>query len=245
LAIKNQVTLNTVVQTVWGILLGKYVGRSDVVFGAVVSGRPSEIEGVETMVGLFINTIPVRIQYEDKMNFAELVRRIQQEAVDSTLHHYYPLAEIQAALRLKQNLFDHIVAFENFPIEDQIDGMTDSGRSKSEARPLKSSNVEIFAQSNYDLEVTVIDGKRLTVDLNFNADSYEPRSIEKISGQFNDLLLQVSKKPTIHVHELTLVSEEEKRQLLQKIREKKGKLLLDNIEINQQQDHVLTADFDY
>jgi hypothetical protein len=65
LAARNQVTLNTVFQSVWGIILGKYTGKEDVVFGAVVSGRPAEIEGIESMVGLFINTIPVRIRTHD------------------------------------------------------------------------------------------------------------------------------------------------------------------------------------
>ena len=61
--------INILTRVIWGILLGKYNGKEDVVFGAVVSGRPSELEGVESMVGLFINTIPVRIRFEEKMKF--------------------------------------------------------------------------------------------------------------------------------------------------------------------------------
>ncbi|UCH95917.1 MAG: amino acid adenylation domain-containing protein, partial [Candidatus Aminicenantes bacterium] len=87
LAAGNHVTLNTVAQTLWGILLGKYNGKEDVVFGAVVSGRPSELEGVESMVGLFINTIPVRICFEEKMKFYRLLQKVQEEALASEPYH--------------------------------------------------------------------------------------------------------------------------------------------------------------
>ncbi|MCP5051042.1 MAG: non-ribosomal peptide synthetase, partial [bacterium] len=92
LAGRNRVTLNTVCQVAWGILLGTYTGKEDVLYGAVVSGRPSQIEGVETMVGLFINTIPVRIRFEARTPIGELLQTVHEDAVNSETYHHYPLA---------------------------------------------------------------------------------------------------------------------------------------------------------
>ncbi|NFC41929.1 hypothetical protein EXN11_20220, partial [Clostridium botulinum] len=73
----ERVTMNTIIQAVWGILLQRYNNIDDVVFGTVVSGRNANIEGIDRMVGLFINTIPVRIKTESGMSFVELIKEIQ------------------------------------------------------------------------------------------------------------------------------------------------------------------------
>ncbi len=88
---RNEVTLNTVFQTIWGILLQKYNNVDDVIFGSVVSGRPSEVKGIEKMVGLFINTIPVRIKNNRKDTFSELLKRVQKQAFSSEKYSYQPL----------------------------------------------------------------------------------------------------------------------------------------------------------
>ncbi|MDP1513505.1 condensation domain-containing protein, partial [Paenibacillus ottowii] len=85
-----QVTINTLIQTVWGVLLQKYNNSSDVVFGSVVSGRPGDIPGVEYMIGLFINTIPVRVQSEQGETFAELMKRTQRQALASNAYDAFP-----------------------------------------------------------------------------------------------------------------------------------------------------------
>ncbi|MBF6303197.1 hypothetical protein IU459_37800, partial [Nocardia amamiensis] len=82
------VTVNTLVQASWGILLGRLTGRGDVVFGATVSGRPAELPGVESMVGLFINTLPVRLRIDDRQSIGELLERLQREQADLLEHHY-------------------------------------------------------------------------------------------------------------------------------------------------------------
>ena len=75
LAKQHRVTMNTVLQTLWGIVLGRYNGMQDVVFGSVVSGRPADIVGVENMIGLFINTIPVRVSWEAEQRLADVLVR--------------------------------------------------------------------------------------------------------------------------------------------------------------------------
>ncbi|MCP5052567.1 MAG: hypothetical protein GY940_35695, partial [bacterium] len=115
LAADSRVTLNTLFQTVWGIVLQKYNNCGDAVFGVIVSGRPAEVDGIETMIGLFINTIPVRIKSRGQQEFLQLLAAVQDEAVISKSYDYVSLAEIQSVSALKVNLIDNIMGFENFP----------------------------------------------------------------------------------------------------------------------------------
>ncbi|HLP47615.1 MAG TPA: condensation domain-containing protein, partial [Candidatus Kapabacteria bacterium] len=167
LATGNNVTLNTVTQALWGILLGKYNDKEDVVFGAVVSGRPSELEGVESMVGLFINTIPVRIRVEEKMKFYQLLQQVQSEALAAESYHFHPLAEIQSISPLKQNLIDHLFIFENYPITEQIQGFG-RGKNKSYKTSLKLANVEVFEQTNYDFNIVLSGVEQLRITFQYN-----------------------------------------------------------------------------
>ncbi|MFE7267531.1 amino acid adenylation domain-containing protein [Streptomyces sp. NPDC057592] len=108
------VTLNTLVQVSWALVLARLTGSRDLVFGAVVSGRPHDLPGVESMVGLFINTLPVRVRLRDGERVDELLRRIQDEQSRLLEHHHARAAEVQRAVGAGE-LFDSIIAFENFP----------------------------------------------------------------------------------------------------------------------------------
>ncbi|HLP58795.1 MAG TPA: amino acid adenylation domain-containing protein, partial [Candidatus Deferrimicrobium sp.] len=212
LAAGNHVTLNTVTQTLWGILLGKYNGKEDVVFGAVVSGRPFELEGVESMIGLFINTIPVRIRFAENMKFYRLLQQVQQEALAGEPYHYHPLAEIQSRAVLRQNLIDHILVYENYPIVEQIEGYAE-GKNKSKTS-LKLANVEVFEQTNYDFNVIVSGSEQLKISFKYNGNVYDEDFVERVAGCFALTFDQVIENRELEVRELTLLSEEEKNRIL-------------------------------
>ncbi|MCP4149147.1 MAG: amino acid adenylation domain-containing protein, partial [bacterium] len=215
LAARNRVTLNTVIRVIWALVLGKYTGKEDVVFGAVVSGRPSEIEGIESMIGLFINSIPVRIGYKDETPFNKLLQKMQEEALESESHHYYPLAEIQSHTFLKQNLLDHIMAFENFPLADQIDGLSVSGENGGKEVRLETSDVEVFEQSNYDLNIVLtITGNRLNLAFIYNGNAYGKDFIARTAGIIEHLVDQTAGNDAIEIGRLELLKEAEKKQLL-------------------------------
>ncbi|WP_188316851.1 amino acid adenylation domain-containing protein [Solihabitans fulvus] len=108
------VTLNTLVQAAWALVLARTTGTSDVVLGAVVSGRPHDLPGVEQMVGLFINTLPVRVRLRATESVRDLVARIQDEQLRLAPHHHVRLAEVQRAAGVGE-LFDTVLAFENYP----------------------------------------------------------------------------------------------------------------------------------
>jgi amino acid adenylation domain-containing protein/non-ribosomal peptide synthase protein (TIGR01720 family) len=213
LSARYHVTLNTMAQTVWGILLGKYNRKNDVVFGAVVSGRPFELEGVESMVGLFINTIPVRIRFEEKMKFHELLQNVQEEAIASEPHHYHPLAEIQSGSTLKQNLIDHLFIFENYPIAEQIEGYG-SERHKSNELALELTNVDVFEQTNYDFNIIPAGSDQLRITFKYNGNVYNEDFVERIANHFILAFDQVIENKELQIEEITLLSGEEKNRLL-------------------------------
>lgn len=111
------VTLNTMVQAAWGVVLGRLTGRDDVVFGGTVSGRPSALPGVENMIGSFINTLPVRVSARLTDSWAQLLERQQRGQVALLDHHHLTLAEVQAQSGAVGELFDTLVVFENYPVE--------------------------------------------------------------------------------------------------------------------------------
>ncbi|WP_342417692.1 amino acid adenylation domain-containing protein [Paenibacillus sp. FSL R10-2782] len=205
---RYQVTMNTLLQTVWGIVLQKYNNHSDVVFGSVVSGRPSDIIGVEDIIGLFINTIPVRIRCEAGESFAEVMQKMQEQALASHAYDTYPLFEIQALTDQKQDLINHIMVFENYPVEEQVEELGSDGQ---DAFPI--SNVVAAEQTNYDLNLVVMPGECIKIRFMYNALSFDQTDIERLHGHFVNLLEQVLLNPSVCVEELELVTAAEKQQI--------------------------------
>jgi len=184
------VTVNTVIRALWGIVLGTYNGCRDVVFGAVVSGRPPDIPGVEQLVGLFINTIPVRITYRAGEPFSALARRVHEDAVESEPHHYFPLVDIQSQHPLKQNLFDHILIFQNFPATGQARG------------DLEVSDFHMFEHTTYDFNVNVNHGDLFALSIQYNADVYSEEWVNKIGSHFTTALTRVGENADAAVETL-------------------------------------------
>ncbi|MCU0286701.1 MAG: amino acid adenylation domain-containing protein [Acidobacteria bacterium] len=213
LAAGNHVTLNIVVQTLWGILLGIYTAKEDVIFGSVVSGRPSGLKGVESIVGLFINTIPVRIQFEEKIKFNRLVQQIQWEALASEPHHYHSLAEIQSLSKLKQNLIDHLFIFENYPIVEQIEEHEVKGNNSNNVT-FELANVEVFEQTNYDFNIIISGSDRLIIKFAYNGNVYAREYVERIAGHFQVAIDMVIKDETLVTRDLALLTEAERNQIL-------------------------------
>ncbi|MGS5019874.1 amino acid adenylation domain-containing protein [Paenibacillus sp. JJ1683] len=205
---RYQVTMNTLLQTVWGIVLQKYNNHRDVVFGSVVSGRPSDIIGVEGIIGLFINTIPVRILSEAGESFAEVMKKTQEQALASHAYDTYPLFEIQALTDQKQDLINHIMVFENYPVDEQVEEMEIDGQELS---PI--SNVVALEQTNYDLNVVVMPGECVKIRFMYNALNYDQTDIERLYGHFVNLLEQTLLNPNVRVEELELVTAAEKQQI--------------------------------
>lgn len=209
LASSYQTTVNTVFQTIWGLLLSKYNYTNDVVFGSVVSGRPSQVKGIEKMVGLFINTIPVRISYQDEQSFDNLIAEAQRNALASETYHFVPLYEIQSKDGHKQDLFDHIIIFENYPVAKELQN---NGWEETLGFVINEVNVE--EQTNYPLNIVVAPGAELLIKLSFNAAVYAAEWMNCIEGHMKQIIAQIVADPRVLLKHIQIVTEQEKRQIL-------------------------------
>ncbi|MED3966048.1 non-ribosomal peptide synthetase, partial [Niallia taxi] len=203
-----QVTINTIVQTVWGILLQKYTGLNDVVFGSVVSGRNAAVDGIEEMIGLFINTIPIRVRENISTNFVELAKGIQKDSLESTMYDYYPLAEIQSLSEAKQKLINHILVFQNYYIDDE---MTETKRLLD----VEITDIDLFEQNNYDLGVMIIPNDELTVRFSYNSNVYDSNNMHSLKARFIKIMETISNNPDILVSEMDITTGEERHQLVE------------------------------
>ncbi|WCM63689.1 non-ribosomal peptide synthetase [Paenibacillus polymyxa] len=207
---QQKVTVNTLIHTAWGILLQWYNGTKDVVFGNVVSGRPSEIPGIETMIGLFINTVPVRIRCEPNMTVAEVMSIVQEQALASQSYETYPLYEIQALSEQTQDLIDHIIIFENYPVDQHLEEMETESRSSFEI-----TDVEVFEQTNYNFNLIVAPDERIVLRFEYNSCMYDKESIERIKDHFVYIMEQISYNPQVIISKLELLTSNEKSQILE------------------------------
>ncbi|WP_159882426.1 non-ribosomal peptide synthetase [Paenibacillus puerhi] len=208
LGYRYQVTISTLIQTMWAVLLHTYTHLDDVMFGAVVSGRPADVPGIESMLGLFINTIPVRMRMNGELPFAELLKQAGRNEQASAEYDYYPLYETQSASLMKQGLIDHILVFENFPLEGAMGGGT---RERIGFEPVE---VEAFEQTNYDLNVLFVPGERLGVKLLYNANAFDSDFFERLEGHFVKLAESVVTDPLAKIGSCVLLREEEYRQIV-------------------------------
>ncbi|MBD0378728.1 non-ribosomal peptide synthetase [Paenibacillus sedimenti] len=204
-----QTTLNTVFQTIWGLLLSKYSFTNDVVFGSVVSGRPSQVRGIEKMVGLFINTIPVRISYHGDQSFNGLLAEAQRNTLASEPYHFVPLYDIQSQDGHKQDLFDHIVIFENYPVAKEL-----QNNDWDHTLGFAIGDVQVEEQTNYPLNIVVAPGSELLIKLSFDAAVYAADWISGIEGHMKQVFAQVAADPGVLLKHIQIVTEQEKRQIL-------------------------------
>jgi amino acid adenylation domain-containing protein len=213
MARNHQVTLNTVMQTVWGILLQKYTGLDDVVFGVVVSGRPPGIEGIEKMVGLFINTVPTRFKSQPGDSFVQLLKNTYKETVPAREYEYLSLAEIQARTPLKSNLLDHILAFENFPLREELN-TAHKGQVQGKETFFYIESIRQYNQTNYDLNVIIIPRQLFIVRFNYNSSVYEREFLQRVGQHFKKVITQVIENPGIPVSRIEIITEAEKQQVI-------------------------------
>ena len=199
-------SLSTLVEAAWAVLLGRYNNVSDVVFGTVVSGRPAELPGMETTVGLFINTIPVRIAFEDSESFSRLLQRIHRMKAEVGPFHYDALVEIQRQQGIN-SLFDHIIVFENYPLEQHVkDLLKTEGKEKY---GFSIPEVHISEHNNYEFSVTVIPGKELGFRLKYSS-IFSKNYVDHIAEHLQNILFQVSENGDVRTGQIELFGIEEK-----------------------------------
>ncbi|MFJ7968307.1 amino acid adenylation domain-containing protein [Streptomyces sp. NPDC096324] len=203
------VTLNTLLQGAWAILLSKLTGQQDVVFGAAVNGRPADLIGSDEMVGLFINTLPTRALCGPGRSLGEVITDLQNRQISLLDHHYYGLADIQRGVGLP-TLFDTIVVFENYPIDREgiVDANASAGLTIDAIRP--------FAGSHYPLTLNSSD-PYLRLSLDYQRNLYDHQAAETIAARLVRVLEQVLTDPSVPVGAVDVLGEEEHDRLVRQI----------------------------
>jgi amino acid adenylation domain-containing protein/non-ribosomal peptide synthase protein (TIGR01720 family) len=203
LARAHHLTLNTLVQGMWALLLSRYSGASDLIFGATVSGRPGEVEGIERQVGVFINTLPVRVHVNEEQELIPWLQRIQQSQVEQRQYEYTSLADIQRWSELPGSipLFSTIVVFENTPVEAALEQeIADTG--------LQAASLLRREQTNYPIEIMVTPGKRLMLRMIYAKNEYDGEIALRILKHLRDLLESVAQNANIALSHLTFAAPE-------------------------------------
>lgn len=201
LSAREQVTMSALFQAAWGILLQKYTYSEDVVFGSVVSGRGIPLTGVEGMVGLFVNTLPLRVRCDGHAAFIEVARQVQESFRRASRFEHVPLFEIQQRTSLKNRLLNHVVAFENYPLSEKLRDF-----SSTSYDGLQFVAVDYLERTSYDLTVTVNPGERFEVTLSYNALAHGASLMADIEEGLVRILSAVCEQPTVLVSALALTS---------------------------------------
>ncbi|MGW2817874.1 amino acid adenylation domain-containing protein [Streptomyces sp. NPDC001415] len=203
------VTLSTLVQGGWALLLGQLTGRQDVVFGATVSGRPAVVDGVDSMVGLFINTLPVRVGYAPGDTAAELLTSLQNRQAALLDHHHYGLADIQRAAGLT-TLFDTVVVFESFPV-DRV-GISEA----NSAAGVTITGLTPFSGSHYPLAVTADADPHLRIALQHQHAVIDHEAATVIADRFARVLTQLADDPHRPVRQIGTLAPAEREQVVER-----------------------------
>ncbi|WP_026423721.1 non-ribosomal peptide synthase/polyketide synthase [Actinokineospora inagensis] len=190
-------TLNTVVQGAWALLLARYSGEDEVVFGTTVSGRPADLPGVEDMVGMFINTIPSRLQVDRRGDALTWLRGVQAAQAESRRFDHVSLAQAQAWSGVPK-LFDSVVAFENFPDGAETEGAPD-------VETVDGAEATTLAMSL----VAHLDGGRLRVELGYDPALFDETTARTFVGRLVALVGALAENPTRDLADLPWLTEAE------------------------------------
>jgi len=203
----QQVTLNTVVQGAWALLLSRYSGEESVVFGAVVSGRPAALAGVEEMVGLFINTLPVRVDVTEGRAVGEWLRELQERQAEAREYEAVSLAQVQGWSEIErgQPLFESIIVFENYPVEHRTGAREDG---------LQIPDVRSFERNIYPLAILVMPSTRLTLQAIYDSRRFDDDQIKQILEHLVTVLEGIPNHPDWQLIDISLLMEEQENAVL-------------------------------
>nr|WP_191910412.1 non-ribosomal peptide synthetase [Microbispora cellulosiformans] len=202
LARRQGVTLNTVLQVAWGVLVGMLSGRRDVVFGVTVAGRPAELPGMEHMVGLFINTIPLRVRLDPAASIVRILAEVQAAQSELLDHQHLGLTEIQR-LAGPGATFDTLMAFENYRAGDS-----------EPPQPLKLVETEVREATNFSLALGVNPIGELRLRLDYLTESFDEATAQALAARLVRVLEQVASDPSLRLSQVDVLEESERRSVV-------------------------------
>lgn len=219
------VTPNSIVEMVWGYVLSAYNYTDDVVFGKVVSGRETELNDIESVVGLFINTVPVRYSVKEKSEISELIQMIQRQANDSSQYDYCSLADIQKNTVQGNNLIQTIIVFENFYVD--YDNIQEGSRQG--IVPEIESDRE---QLNYSISLIVsAEENEIQFDCLYDPNEFVGKEVERLLEHVCHVIKQVVSRSAEKIADLSMLTEYEMDQVFYGVNETKMEYPRDKVAI--------------
>ena len=211
---QQKITLSSVLTGAWGLLLQKYHRVDDVIFDATVSGRGAKIKGIEDMVGMFINTLPLRVQTRSGERICDLLVRQYAEARQREAYENTPLADINeyveiAVSRQKmETLFNSVLVLENYPLDKQL--MQEKGK-------LTVDSYAVSGMTHYDVTLIITIFDDIELNITFNKDLFSEEILNRISQQYIVVLEEMLKYPLKPAVEIEVQIEAEREKLLERL----------------------------
>jgi amino acid adenylation domain-containing protein/non-ribosomal peptide synthase protein (TIGR01720 family) len=210
LARRSQVTLNTVMQGAWALLLSRYSGERDVVFGNVVAGRPPQLAGVEEMVGLFINTLPTRARVRGDQKLGAWLAALQRSQAEAREFEYSPLVQVQGWSEVPRGtpLFESLFVFENYPVDRG--GNSDAGTG-DRLRLTQGRSVE---WTTYPLSLMAAPAREMLLALSYDESRFDGPVVEAMLRHLQRLLEEMAAGVELPLARLQLLRDEERRAMV-------------------------------
>lgn len=204
---QHQLTLNSIAQGAWALLLSRYSGETDVVFGTVVAGRPASLAKVESMVGLFVNTLPVRMTVCEEELALSWLKKVQAKQVKLREYEFSPLVKVQTWSDVPPGtaLFESLLVFENYPTEASLSQQCES---------LEVRDVQLFESTNYPLTILVAANEKTLLRSIYDPSRFDADTISRMLGHYGRLLEGVAASPERTLSAFSLLTEKESRQIL-------------------------------
>ena len=193
---KNGFTFQPFIFAVWGILIGRYTNTRDIIFGSTVSGRNLPVKDIEKIIGLFINTIPIRIRFSGAMRFSAFLKTISAECADLKKFECCPLADIQTR-SLKGALFDHLFIDQGY--------LYDNTAAEENNYKLKFSSGELYEHTEYNLVVTSTLGNDCEFLFNWNANIFDEPYILKMQERLFNIIEKIVETPDVEIRRLPFI----------------------------------------
>jgi amino acid adenylation domain-containing protein/non-ribosomal peptide synthase protein (TIGR01720 family) len=200
------VTLNTLVQGAYATVLSRYSGSPEVVFGVTVAGRPAELKGVESIVGLFINSLPMRVRVAGDAHIAPWLAGLQERQLSLNEFSYAGLTDIQkwSEVPRGQPLFETLLVFENYPVDESL---------PDQLGGLAPRNISFVERSNYPLTIIAIPGARLTLRASFDSQRLEGAAVQQMLEHIGVALMGLTALDST-IREVEIIEDDERSEIL-------------------------------
>ncbi len=206
IAQENKITINTIIQIAWANLIHKYTGENDIVFGATTSGRPTDLYDAENIIGLFINTLPIRSKISNKTTIIQQLKQFHNNQGSIREFEYTPLVEIQkwSDMENKANLFNNIFVFENYPVDESINNPNLS---------FEISDVKFKERTNFPLTLIVAPGKKLSLKIYYDINKFDEVKIKRMVNHLKNITIFIINNLDKKVTDIKYLSDEEIQKL--------------------------------